>query len=192
MKEKLIIKISKHLSLSKKERELIENSFVREEFQSNEYLLRSDKIANQFYFIVKGLVRVFHLANGKEVNTIIVADNSFVCGYRSFILRTPSIEYIQALERTLVLSISYDDMQNLYNKVRNWEKIGRIIADHNYLRMANRVLFLQMKTGKEKYLNFLKNVEPKVLQRTPSLHIASYLGITPESLSRIRKKLHIS
>ncbi len=139
--------------------------------------------------MIDGLVRVFHIENGKDINTIIVADDSFVSAYASFILQQPSIEYIQALERTRVLSISYQGMQNLFKNVRNWEKVGRIIAEHNYLRMANRVQFLQMKSGKEKYLNFIKNAEPKVIQRTPSLHIASFLGMAPESLSRIRKKI---
>ena len=192
MKDHLISKIARHIDLNDKEVELIRNSFRHGEFKANEYLDEPNKTSVNFYFIVEGLVRVFHLEEGKEINTIIVADQSFVSSYLSFIQQKPSSEYIQALEHTTTLSVSFHDMQNLYKNVRNWDKVGRIIAEHNFIRMANRVLFLQMKSGKKKYLDFLKNSDPKVIQRTPSLHIASYLGMAPESLSRIKKDLLIS
>ena len=189
MKDHLISKISQHIDLNSKEVELIRNSFQHKKFKANEYLDRADETSVNFYFIVEGLVRVFHIEEGKEINTIIVADNSFVSSYLSFIQQRPSIEYIQALEPTTTLSVSFHDMQNLYKTINNWDKVGRIIAEHNFIRMANRVLFLQMKSGRKKYLDFLNNSDPKVIQRTPSLHIASFLGMAPESLSRIKKGL---
>ncbi len=80
-------------------------------------------------------------------------------------------------------------MQKLYTEIPNWERVGRILAEQNYLCMADRLLKLQMIPAKEKYLTFLQTSHPKIIQRTPLIYIASYLGITPESLSRIRQSI---
>ena len=183
----LISKVARHIDLNADEIALIRDSFKQIEYKANEFLLQGGNVANKFYYVIEGLVRVFHMEDEKEINTVLVADNSFVSAFLSFIEQKPSMEFIQALEPTTTLAITYEKMQNLYENIRNWDKIGRIIAEHNFRRMAGRVVFLQMKSGKNKYLSFLESADPKVIQRTPSIHIASYLGMAPESLSRIRK-----
>lgn len=77
----------------------------------------------------------------------------------------------------------------MYKEIPNWERVGRILAEQNYLCMADRVLKLQMIPAKEKYHTFLASAPVKIIQRTPLLYIASFLGITPESLSRIRQNI---
>ena len=80
-------------------------------------------------------------------------------------------------------------MQELYEVIPQWQKIGRILSEQNLLCFADRLLKLQSIPAKEKYQEFLKTASEKIIQRTPLIHIASYLGITPESLSRIRSEI---
>lgn len=77
-------------------------------------------------------------------------------------------------------------------KNSNFEKIGKILEEQNYLCILERMIYLQTKAAKEKYLYFINKYDKKIVQRVPQLHIASYLGITPETLSRVRKEIFIS
>ncbi|HTF81763.1 MAG TPA: Crp/Fnr family transcriptional regulator [Cytophagales bacterium] len=153
------------------------------------HLLEAGSISKKLYFVIEGLVRVYYLREGKEVTTYLACDASFVSSYSSFLNQSPSVESIQCIEDTKVLSITHAHMQVLYQAIPQWQVVGRILAEQNYLCMADRLLKLQMIPAKEKYLRFLETAAPKIIQRTPLIHIASFLGITQESLSRIRKSI---
>ncbi|HSD08602.1 Crp/Fnr family transcriptional regulator [Flavobacterium sp.] len=176
-------------AFTENEIEKIVSSFEYAKFKPKEYLATIGKTSNEIYFIINGLARVYYLKNGKEVTTYLSSDNGFIASYSSFINQTHSFENIQCIEECEVLSISYAKMQKLYAEIPNWERVGRILAEQNYLCMADRLLKLQMIPAKEKYLTFLQATHPKIIQRTPLIYIASYLGITPESLSRIRQSI---
>jgi CRP-like cAMP-binding protein len=96
------------------------------------------------------------------------------------------------LKISVVYTLSFQNLTELYNESSKFEKLGRILAEKNYLCVLDRTLTMQTKTAKEKYLDFLDNYDPKIVQRVPQHQIASFLGIAPESLSRIRKELSIS
>lgn len=185
--QKLANQISGLVELSEEDLTLIGSKFKFRSFKQKDYLLREGAISSEIHFIVTGLVRVFYIRNDKETTTYLACDNGFVSSYASFINQTKSIEFIQCLENTETLSISYNDMQSLYELIPSWEKVGRIIAEKNVLCLSDRLLKLQAIPAKEKYEEFLLTSPQKIIQRTPLLHIASFLGITPESLSRIRK-----
>src|SRR5690606_9579183 len=138
-------------------------------------LLSAGQISREIYFIVEGLMRTYHLIDGKEVTTYLSCDGGLISAYSGFINQTASYEYIQCLEDSELLAISYDKMQKLYHEIPAWEKVGRILAEQNYLCMADRVLKLQMIPAKEKYLNFIETQAPKIVQQTPLIHIASFL-----------------
>lgn len=176
-------------TFTENEIEKIVSSFEYAKFKPKEYLSTIGTTSNEIYFIINGLARVYYLKNGKEVTTYLSSDNGFIASYSSFINQTHSFENIQCIEECEVLSISYKKMQKLYTEIPNWERVGRILAEQNYLCMADRLLKLQMIPAKEKYLTFLQTSHPKIIQRTPLIYIASYLGITPESLSRIRQSI---
>jgi CRP-like cAMP-binding protein len=176
-------------AFAENEIEKIVTSFEYAKFKPKEYLATIGTTSNKIYFIINGLARVYYLKNGKEVTTYLSSDNGFIASYSSFINQTHSFENIQCIEECEILSISYTKMQKLYAEIPNWERVGRILAEQNYLCMADRLLKLQMIPAKEKYLTFLQTSHPKIIQRTPLIYIASYLGITPESLSRIRQNI---
>lgn len=187
--ENLVNQITTFCKLPKADIEIITSKFTPHCFKQKEYILREGQVSTKLHFIENGLVRVFHLRDGKETTTYLSCDNGFVSSYSSFINQTSSVENIQCIESTETLSISFTDMQELYKTMPQWEKVGRILAEQNFLCLADRLLKLQSVSAKEKYLEFLKTSPAKIVQRTPLIHIASFLGITPESLSRIRKSI---
>lgn len=163
--------------------------FSENSYNAKEFILTENKTSTDIHFIVDGLVRTFYVRDGKEITTYLASDHGFISAYSSFITQTRSVENIQCIEKTTTLSISYQQMEELYKEIPNWQMIGRILAEQNYLCMANRILKLQAIPAKEKYIDFLATSPDKIIQRTPLIHIASFLGITPESLSRIRKTI---
>lgn len=187
--QELIDKIRQIVHVNDTEINLISNSFEARNYASRAYIHNTGRVCKEVHFIKNGLVRVFHLREEEEITSYLACDNGFVSSYSSFINQTPSFESIQCLEPTVTLSITFQKMQNLYMNVPCWEKVGRILAEQNFLCISDRLLKLQTVPAKEKYLNFLQTAPPKIVQRTPSIHVASFLGIKPESLSRIRKEI---
>lgn len=174
---------------SEQELALILSRFRLNSCGAKGFLLSEHKVCSDIHFIVHGLVRTYYVRDGKEITTYLASDQGFVSSYPSFINQTPSIENIQCIEATTTLSVSYRDMQELYRLIPQWEKIGRILAEQTLLCFSDRLFKLQSVPAKEKYLEFLRTSPDKIVRRTPLLHIASFLGIAPESLSRIRKSI---
>ncbi|HPH46369.1 MAG TPA: Crp/Fnr family transcriptional regulator, partial [Chryseolinea sp.] len=111
-----------------------------------------------------------------------------ITDYRSFLTQQPSTEYIIALEDAEVIELHYNDMQTLYEKVPSWQKYGRLIAEFLYIKVTERAQSLLFDSPEELYTRLMKE-RPKVIENMPQRYIASYLGIQPESLSRIRKRM---
>ncbi|HEU4791106.1 MAG TPA: Crp/Fnr family transcriptional regulator [Flavobacterium sp.] len=177
------------VSFTEEELDKICGYFESNSYSPKDFILTTGTVSNKIHFITTGLIRVFHLKEDKEITSYLACDIDFVTAFSSYINQSKSFEAIQCIETTETLSITYDKMQELYQIIPKCEKIGRIMAEQNYLCMADRILKLQMVPAKEKYQAFLQTAHPKIIQRTPLIHIASYLGITPESLSRIRKSI---
>lgn len=186
--ENITKQINAYYKFSEAEFELIKSKFQYNKYKPKEFILVEGQTSTHIHFIETGLVRVYYLKDGKEVTTYLSCDNGFVSSYSSFINQTKSYESIQCLESTETFSISHQAMQELYEIIPQWQRIGRLLAEQNVLCLADRLLRMQSIPAKEKYLDFLKTSPEKIVTRTPLIHIASYLGITPESLSRIRKQ----
>ncbi|SDN05694.1 cAMP-binding domain of CRP or a regulatory subunit of cAMP-dependent protein kinases [Pedobacter steynii] len=175
-------------TFSAEELEMISRCFVANRYDQKEHILSEGNKSSCIHFIVSGLVRVYHFKDAKEVTTYLACDGGFAASYSSFITQGLSSEYIQCLENTHTLSISYEKMQWLYQQLAQWQVVGRILAEQNYLCMADRILNLHSSPAKEKYLKFLQTSPAKIVQQTPLIYVASFLGIAPESLSRIRRE----
>lgn len=185
----LINQILSFVKFDEKEINYIISHFEYTNFKRNENILDQGQISSYIHFIINGLTRTYYLKDGKEIITYLACDNGFISSYSSFINQSPSVEIIQCIETTEVLSISYSNMLKLYKDIPKWERIGRILAEQNLLCYTDRILQQHAIQAKEKYSNFIKSAPTKIVQRTPQLHIASFLGIAPESLSRIRKDI---
>jgi CRP-like cAMP-binding protein len=155
----------------------------------NSYFAVQGKICTEVAFIKKGTLRTYYLnEKSEEVTSCFCVENNLTTSYKSFVSQQPSEISIQAIEDTELLIINYSDLQNLYQKSAIWQSIGRIIAERQYMVMEQYARVLCNETAKEKYLRLLKE-HPSILNKASVNDIASYLGVTRRTLSRIRKKI---
>jgi len=153
-----------------------------------DYFLKEGQKVNEIAFVEKGVLRFFYLTDGKEINNHFFLENDYAVSYLDFLRKTTSRYNIQALEKCELYTFSSEALQIAYDKSKNWERFGRIIAESVYATATNRFESFLFLSAKERYLQMQKDY-PQFLQRIPLYHLASYLGIERESLSRIRKEL---
>lgn len=163
--------------------------FNRTQIKKGAYFVEAGKVCNQIGFIGKGILRTFVTKeNGQEATTCFCSENQFTTSFRSLITQAPSQFTIQSIEESELLTLEYSHLQFLYKNTKSWSTIGRILAEREYLNMQSHALALNQETAKDKYLRLLKE-QPLVAQRAPVQQIASYLGVTRETLSRIRNQV---
>lgn len=182
----LITYISNFISISKPLETEINSTTKTVVFPKGQILINSNERGDSMFFIVKGLVRGYYLDDdGKEVTNWFAQESEFATCFYSFITNTTSFEIIETLEDCELIQIPHSSLQNLYSKFRETERIGRIITETYYIKLEERILNLQFKSAKERYQKLALS-KPSLLQRASLGQIASYLGITQETLSRIR------
>ncbi len=178
-----------HLSpLSEAEWTMFEAILKVREAAKDTLLLRQGETCREAYFIEQGLVRLYYIKDGEEKTRQFFFEHMFVTDPTSMIAQSPSRLYLQTLEDSRLLVIPRDTLYALYESSINFQRLGRLIAEYNLMGIANRMDSLFFYSPEERYLNLLKN-RPRVSQRIPQYMIASYLGLTPEGLSRIKKRL---
>lgn len=162
--------------------------FVVRHVKKGDYLLREGQICNHITYINTGLFRTFYIKNGNEINTCFCMEDSITSSQESFVNQIVSKEYIQAIEDASIVSLSHENLIKLYQFDPKWESLSRILTEKECARLSERIDTLSFETAKEKYLHLLKK-QPKIIQRVAIQHIASYIGVSRETLSRIRSKI---
>jgi CRP-like cAMP-binding protein len=175
-------------TLDAEEEVLFQKAFKPFSLKKNEYFLQSTEVNTKLGFLSKGLVRYFVFKNEEEATLEFTKEGEFVADYGSFISKQPSIQNIQALEDCEFLVIDYDELQKLYKVSKNANLLGRIIIEHRFIIMVNQLLTVHQYTPEDRYRYFLEHYKD-LAQRIPQYLIASYVGVKPQSLSRIRKRI---
>lgn len=165
----------------------LEERLTVQHLKKGQFLVRSGEVCGQVSFVNKGLLRMFYLVEGKEICTAFVAENNFISEYASFLTHTPSAQNIDALEDSQLINLSFDNMQELYQSHPVFEIFGRKIAERLYLLLSKHKTGLLAHTPEQRY-QFIIEEQPHLIQRVPQYMIASFIGITPEHLSRLRNK----
>jgi CRP/FNR family transcriptional regulator, anaerobic regulatory protein len=166
--------------------QIIESKFKEVTYKKNELILRKGNVCTQLYFIEKGLVRGFCIVNEKDNTNWFAPEGTLATSVYSIISKKPSLESIITLEDCKMQTISRNDLYDLYERFPVINEMGRKLIETYYLELEERVQALQFDTAKERYLSFINKEGKDLLQRVSLGHIASYLGITQETLSRIR------
>jgi CRP-like cAMP-binding protein len=178
----------KNLLLSEYDWDYFSSKLSKKEFRKNELLLKNGQTENHLSFIETGIVRYFLPKGEHELTFAFGFENSFVSGYDSFLVQQPSTYYIQTLKKTVLWQLTYKDLQNIYQETIIGNKIGRLASEELFLKKSKREISLLVDTAERRYLN-LFHEQPQLIEKIPLKYIASYIGITPQALSRIRKRI---
>jgi len=157
-------------------------------FKKGDMLLQEGSTCRFLYFINQGLVRSYLVQNGKEYIRQFIEENGFAVDLESFLLQKPSSFFFEAMEDTQVLRISSSSLTHLFNSYFHLMKLGKMMAEQSTINLIRKSVSLVKHNTKARYLDFVAE-RPNLVQRVPLFMIASYLGVTPESLSRIRKEV---
>jgi CRP/FNR family transcriptional regulator, anaerobic regulatory protein len=157
------------------------------ELPKRHLLLKAGKPCDYLYFIEKGLARNFYTEDEKEFTNDIVIEGELLVSFSSFVSREPANESIELLEDSTLKAIHYNDLQTLYTTYPIMERIGRKMAEHYYNSLAAKTYRLKFSSTTERYEYLFRN-KIEIIRRVPIGIIASYLGMTIETLSRIRRK----
>lgn len=161
--------------------------FEKETFLKNSMLIKEGEISNKLYFVEKGMARSFYLKeDGKEVTQWFFGVGKFMTSVESFFQQSPSLYYLETLEDSVVYSITKEKMDNLFSKYHKMEQMGRLVSIEMLTKVVNKLNAIQFQTARERY-DYMLDEFPDIAYRVPLGHIASYLGMTQETLSRIRR-----
>jgi CRP-like cAMP-binding protein len=191
--------IQKYLNLNFLEWKLIESRLRIKNFQQGETILHQGDICRNLYFINSGLARGYIIdENGKDFTWSIYFNdtnahmtNLFVTDYESFLNQKASLIHIEALEDCEVVVTTFSDIQFIYNNLKKGERFGRLMAEEAYKYLHHQIINREIKSAKERFEEFLKQT-PHLLDKVPQYHIATFLGITPQHLSRLKKEYKIN
>jgi len=188
MYDKLKKYCSQTVQLLETELDLIDKYFEEKTLKKKEFLLQDNKICNFIAFIADGTIRHFHIKDGVEKTCDISFDNSWVTDFQSFTYDTIGKMNLQAMENTTVFLIRKQNLFKLYQECSKYETFGRMMAEQVAIRATDIAMSLSSDKPEERFQNLLKK-QPDLFQRVPQKYIANFLGVSPESLSRIRNRI---
>ncbi len=188
MYNQIIERLSYFIPLDKDEQDHFVSKLKVKQCHKKELVLQEGQICKYAYFINTGCLRYFYNVDGQENTAQFFFENGWYADYESFLSGNPSNQNIETLEKSELLLLSAKDLQELYTDIPKFERFGRLMAENAFLGIKQRSEMLENLTAEERYLSIMKD-RPKVFERIPQHYIASYLGIKPPSLSRIRKRI---
>ena len=165
----------------------VDGSFQELVLPKNDLLLTEGKTCRQLYFLCQGAARGYYTLDGKEITHWFAFENDFVTSMHSFITGEPSVENVQVLEGSILYAVNKETLTQLLNNYHEIERVVRIAYEKYYIRLEDRLINAQFKTATERYEKLVQET-PHILERIPLGMIASYLGISQETLSRVRGK----
>ena len=166
-------------------RAAIDNITIKQQVVKNTTLLVNGDVCREFHFIENGIARAFYYKDGKDVTAWFAAENQIISAIDSLFIGTPSMYNIEVLEDATIWSLQYGKIEPVFQAFPEVERLGRILVTNNYLLLDERMKSFVFSTAEQKYEALLKFI-PGILNRVKLGHVASYIGVTQETLSRIR------
>lgn len=188
MLKALIDYFREHIEISESEVDALNALIPIRTFEKQDLLLKQGDISNSFFFIIKGMIRMYYVVDGVEKTAFFYVENSFVSAYASFTKQIPASFSFQALEETQVATISIEAAQEILALHPKFDFLARIAMEEELINCQDIIASFITLNAEQRYQKLLSS-NPGIVQRVPQYHLASYLGVSPETLSRIRKRI---
>ena len=180
--------IESYVSLTDDEYQALLSFSKSKNAKRNDIIFRPGTISRKYLFIINGLLRGYRIIEGKEYTHHFYLNDWFATDYKSYLIEQPSDLYIQSLTDVEYFEFDKKDLLELFNSYHQFEKLGRIIAEKAYLLTVDKLEDIQTLSLKQRYLSLIQK-SPELFQQVPQKYIASYLGVSEQSLSRIKSSL---
>jgi len=178
----------KYIEFTEQDWVLFSSKLSRKQLQKKTLLLKRGQIENYLSFIETGIVRYYIPKENNDLTLEFTFENEFVGAYDSFLTRVPSSYNVETITPTTLWRLTYDDIQTIYSETEMGNAIGRLGSEALFLEKSKRELSLLNDTAEQRYLNLFTE-QPELIKNIPLKYIASYIGVTPQALSRIRKRI---
>ncbi len=188
MHELILSAVARHIQLDAKEIDFFKSVLIHRKFRKKQYVLQAGDVCRYENFVVSGCLRAYTVdAKGQEHIAMFGMEGWWISDLYSFLTGTPATQHIDALEDSEILSIERADLERLYAEVPKFNKMFRVLLQNAFIAQQQRILGSISQSAEERYADFVKRY-PSLEQRIPQHQVASFLGMTPETISRIRKQ----
>jgi len=167
---------------------IIADKLKRVTCDKNDFLTKQNEVESNLYYLEEGILHLYHETDAKDITVNIAFPKSFINAYTSFLTRQASEFNLQALTKCKLISISYNDLNQIYNSTKCGHALGRMFSERLFLYLSQRENAFMLQSPTERYLSLFEE-QPRLIKEIPQKFLASYIGITPQALSRIRAKL---
>lgn len=186
--DRLIENIKAYICLKQSDIQMLKAAVRKKVFQKNEIIFSEGRISNEIYFVTKGCVRLFYNVSGHDKTAFFYTEEQFICAGESYTFRVPANENYQAVETTEVLVLGKTEIEKLLKEVPKFEVIARIATENELITCQKVIASFVTKSAEERYIDLL-NAQGELFQRVPQQYLASFLGVSPETLSRIKARV---
>jgi len=189
MHEEILKHVTSQINLSKDEEREFLGILTEKNISKKDFLIEPGQKVDCEYYVVKGCLKAYYLDEQGGMHIIQFAvEDWWISDFEAFFANEPAQLYVEAIEDSVLLGIQKDTLETLYSRIPKFERFFRIKTTNAFVALRSRILSSLQKSNKERYLEFCQTY-PEIEKRVPNYHIANYLGIKPESLSRLRKEL---
>ncbi|WP_421807521.1 Crp/Fnr family transcriptional regulator [Flagellimonas sp.] len=188
MKSEIVQLLEGAIALNEEQANAVTECIPIKTFEKGHILLREGQVSNESYFNIKGLVRKYYLVDGEERTTEFYAEKDAISSLQSYNLNVPANHYLECIENCRLAVLSREKEQELFKRVPNFELLCRVSVEEELGAYQDKLAQFMISSPEKRYLDLMEN-RPDLLQRVPQYQLASYLGVKPESLSRIRKRI---
>ncbi len=185
---KLIETIKLYIPVTQQEIRQLQASVDKRTYKKNETIFAEGKISDEIYFVTKGCVRLFYNVDGNDKTAFFYTEGKFICAGESYTYNIPAIENYQAVEQTELLIFTKSKIETLLKEVPKFEVIARIATENELITCQQVIASFVTKSAEERYIDLLAT-QGELFQRVPQQYIASFLGVSPETLSRIKTRI---
>ncbi len=180
--------IAKNIPITDENWNIFAEKNIRREYKKKDIILKEGEIDDYLTIVEEGAARLFFIKQNKEITTRFVFKYQYLTSYDSFLNRSPSRCNVEALTDMVLWRVHYDDLQEVYRTSSVGNLIGRLTIESIYVEKLNKEFSYLSESAEERYLKLMKE-QPDLFQLIPLKHIATYMGITPQALSRIRRRI---